>query len=173
MALPSFLWRFAAPYDAYVSHVARLHDAIGRLRYLTDRARGYETGLAGSVRLVPGEQDAAARAASFRERLGKAAASMSDVQFDAFLTELGGGARAEVEADRARTANRLSTTARGLEEYFAIAAHAFATLEARGYSPERADIARQLRENRLPLTGLDEYRRTLQQLGVKAGSAGK
>ncbi|MFN0096929.1 MAG: hypothetical protein ACKVVT_19390 [Dehalococcoidia bacterium] len=169
MALNSVLWRLASPYDAYVSHVARLNEAISQIRYLSDRALGYETGLAGSVRIVPGERDASSRAASFRERLGNAAATMSDEQFEDFITMLGGGARAEVESDRAKAATRLSHMTRGLEEYFVIAGHSLATLEKRGYNPVRADVARQLRENGLPQTDLAAYRHTLHDLGVKVG----
>ena len=169
MALPAVLWKLISPYDAYVSHVARLDDAIGRIRHLAGVAMGYEAGLQGSVRYVPGGTDAAARAASFRERLGDAAAHMSDEEFEQFIAMLGGGDVAEVESNRAQAVSRLSTTTRGLEEYFAIAGHELSILEQRGYNPRRADVARQLRENGLPQMDLGEYRHLLHELGSSVG----
>ncbi|MGH2610473.1 MAG: hypothetical protein ACRDHF_15440, partial [Tepidiformaceae bacterium] len=62
-------------------------------------------------------------------------------------------------------------TTRGLEEYFATAGHELALLEQRGYSPTRADVARQLRENDPPLSTIAEYRRELHELGAKVGMA--
>ena len=56
MALSTLVWKLASPYDAYVSHVARLEDALERLRYFSERALAYEAGLQSSVRLVPGQQ---------------------------------------------------------------------------------------------------------------------
>ena len=47
-------------------------------------------------------------------------------------------------------------------------AHA-ALLDARGYSPHRPDVARQLRDNELPLTTLAEYRHLLHELGARVG----
>ncbi len=169
MALNSLLWRLASPYDAYISHVALLNGAIEQIRYLAGLALGYETGLASSVRLIPGANDAAARAAGFRERLGAAAASMTDEQFELFLATVGGGERADVESDRAQTVTRLSRATRGLEDYFLIAGHELAVLERRGYTHSRADLARQLRENKLPATGLADYRHTLHELGLRVG----
>jgi hypothetical protein len=166
---PKLLWKLASPYDAYVSHVAALNHAIERIKFLSGLALGYEAGLKSSVRLVPGSVDAAARARRFRERLGQAAASMSDEEFEEFLAHLGGGDVAEVEADRAQTVSRLSSTTRGLEEYFATAGRELALLEERGYSPARTDVARQLRHNSLPLLTTAEYRRELHELGAKVG----
>ncbi len=165
------LWKLASPYDAYVSHVAQLTHAMERIKFLSGLALGYEAGLQGSVRLVPASADAAARARGFRERLGQAAASMTDEQFEEFVAHLGGGGVAEVEADRAQAVSRLTYTTRGLEEYFATAGHELALLEQRGYSPTRADVARQLRENDLPLSTIAEYRRELHELGAKVGMA--
>jgi hypothetical protein len=171
MGLSALIWRFASPYDAYVSHVAQLSHAIGRIRYLSDVALRYEAGLQGSVRLVPGDADAQQRASRFRERLGTAAAAMSDEQFEEFIGMLGGGERAEVERDRASVVDRLSSTTRGLEEYFALAGHQLTTLEKRGYNPKRPDVARQLRENRLPAMSLPEIRHELHELGSRVGKA--
>jgi len=165
----SLLWRLAAPYDAYVSHVSELEAAVSRIRDLSSVALGYEAGLQGSVRLVPGSDVAEARAATFRERLGAAAAEMSDEEFEEFIAMLGGGDVAEVEQNRATTVSRLSHATRGLEEYFAIAGHELTTLEKRGYNPRRADIARQLRENGLPSLQVAEYRHLLHELGAKVG----
>lgn len=166
---PRLLWKLASPYDAYVSHVAQLNHAIERIKFLSGIALGYEAGLQSSVRLVPGTADAAARARGFRARLGEAAASMSDEEFEEFLSHLGGGDAADVEADRAQAVFRLSSTTRGLEEYFAIAGHELALLEERGYSPTRSDVARQLRDNNLPLLTTADYRRELHELGAKVG----
>lgn len=166
---PKLLWKLASPYDAYISHVAQLNHAIERIKFLSGLALGYEAGLQSSVRLVPGTADSAARARSFRERLGEAAASMSDEQFEEFLAHLGGGDVANVEADRAKTVSRLTSTTRGLEEYFAIAGHELSLLEQRGYSPTRSDVARQLRENNLPLFTAAEYGRELHELAATVG----
>ena len=38
MALNTLVWKLASPYDAYVSHVARLESALERLRYFSSRA---------------------------------------------------------------------------------------------------------------------------------------
>lgn len=169
MALKTLVWKLASPYDAYVSHVARLEHAMDRIRYFTELALGYEAGLHGSVRFVPASGDPAARAGRFREQLGAAAANMSDEEFEEFLAHLGGGATADVEADRAHTVSRLSHTTRGFEEYFAVAGRELALLEERGYNPKRADIGRQLRENHLPATSLADYRRMLHDMGSKVG----
>lgn len=169
MAVSALLWKLASPYDAYVSHVARLNEAIDRLRYLSERALGYEAGLQSSVRFVPAAIDAGARVERFRAQLGEAAAEMSDIEFEEFLAHLGGGGVAEVEANRAQAVSRLGHTTRGLEEYFAAAGRELALLEARGYSPNRPDVARQLRDNRLPTTTVEEYRRILHELGARVG----
>lgn len=169
MALNSVLWKFASPYDAYVSHVARLNEAISRVRYFSERELGFEAGLAGSVRLVPGQVDPVARAQRFRQQMGEAAERMSDVEFEDFLAHLGGGTVADVEADRAQAFSRMGNSTRGLEEYFAAAGRELATLEARGYAPGRPDVARQLRDNDLPPTTVAEYRRLLHELGGRVG----
>ncbi|MGI8925972.1 MAG: hypothetical protein ACR2HN_04910 [Tepidiformaceae bacterium] len=169
MPLQTLIWKLASPYDAYVSHVARLNAAIERIRYFSGLALGYEAGLQGSVRLVPAALDPAARGQRFRAQLGSAAASMTDEEFEEFIAHLGGGSTAEVESDRAQAVSRLSHTTRGLEEYFAIAGHELATLETRGYNPSRSDIARQLRDNRLPVTTVAEYRHMLHELGAMVG----
>ena len=169
MAVNSLVWRLASPYDAYVSHVARLADAIDRIKFLSGRALGYEAGLQSSVRLIPAESDRAARAARFRAQLGAQAESMSDEEFETFIAMLGGGDVANVESNRARTVDRMSSAARGLEEYFAIAGHELSTLEKRGYNPSRPDVARQLKENKLPATDLGQYRHLLHELGVRVG----
>lgn len=169
MGIATLLYKLASPYDAYVAHVSELNSALERLRYQSERALGYEAGLHGSVRLMPGGAARAERVDRFRERLGDAAASMSDEQFEDFLAHLGGGEAANVEADRARVVDRMSTATRGIEEYFAIAGKALATLEERGYNPNRSDIARQLRENHLPMHTVGEYRRILHELGTKVG----
>lgn len=164
-ALKTLAWKLASPYDAYVSHVVKLHHALERVRQLSEQALAYEAGLQGSVRFVPGSTDAALRVRNFRARLGQAAASMTDEQFEEFLAHLGGGAPAEVEADRAKAVSRLTSTTRGIEEYFATAAHELAVLEERGYNPHRPDVARQLRENGLAQLTVAEYRRQLHELG--------
>jgi len=169
MAVASLVWRLASPYDAYVSHVARLDEAITRIRWLSERALAYEAGLQSSVRLVPGAADAEERAARFRDQLGAAADTMSDEEFEAFIAMLGGGGVAEVEADRAQAVSRLSHTTRGLEAHFAAAGRELLTLEHRGYNPRRADVARQLRENHLPATDLATYRHLLHELGARVG----
>lgn len=169
MGISALLYRLGSPYDAYISHVSQLNTALDRLRYMSDRALGYEAGLQGSVRLVPGVAPREERVHRFREQLGAAAASMSDEQFEEFLSHLGGGEVAAVEADRARTVSRMSSATRGFEEYFAIAARELALLESRGYNPGRGDVARQLRENHLPTHTVGEYRRILHELGTKVG----
>lgn len=169
MAVSTLMWKLAAPYDAYVSHVSRLTDALNRIRDLSSQALGHEMGLHGSVRYVPGDSDDAARAERFRKQLGQKAAELSDDQFEEFLRMLGNGNRAVVEADRARAVSRLQHTTRGLEEYFAIAAEEVAVLEKRGYNPARADVARQLRDNHLPARTVAEYAHELHELGSRVG----
>lgn len=169
MSLAAVLWKLASPYDAYVSHVARLNEAIERIRLSTDRALGYEAGLQSSIRMVPRAVAAEERAQRFRDQLAASAASMTDEEFESFIADLGGGEVAEVVESRARAVSRLSHTARGLEEYFAIAGRELATLERRGYNPHRPDVARQLEANGLPQTALAEYRALLHQLGLKVG----
>ena len=169
MAVTSLLWKLASPYDAYVSHVARLNEAISRVRYSSERALGYEAGLQSSVRFVPGQGDPIARAKRFREQMGEAAGRMSDEEFEDFLAHLGGGSTADVEVDRAKAFSRMGQSTRGLEEYFSAAARELALLESRGYSPSRPDVARQLRDNDLPLTTVEEYRHLLHQLGTRVG----
>lgn len=167
MAVSAVLWKLASPYDAYVSHVARLNDAIERIRYFSDRAAIYEAGLSSSAGSA-GKTDPGARVARFRAQLGDAATSMSDEQFEEFIATLGGGNVADAEADRAKAQSRMGYNQRGLEEYFAIAGHELSILEKRDYNPSRSDIARQLRENRLPATGIPEYRHLLHELGARA-----
>lgn len=169
MGISAILYKLGSPYDAYISHVSQLHSAIERLRYMSDRALGYEAGLQSSVRLVPGGAVPGERAQRFREKLGAAAASMSDEQFEDFLGHLGGGEAADVEANRAQTVSRMSHATRGLEEYFAMAGHELNVLETRGYNPSRGDVARQLRENNLPPHTIAEYRKILHDLGMKVG----
>ena len=115
------------------------------------------------------EHDPVARAQRFREQLGEAATSLSDEEFEEFLGHLGGGLKADVEDDRAQAVSRLSHTTRGIEEYFAIAAAELSTLEQRGYNPDRPDVKRQLRDNKLPLTTVADYRRELHELGIRVG----
>lgn len=169
MSITTLVWKLASPYDAYVSHVGRLQNAIERIRYYSDRALGYEAGLQSSVRIVPGESDPAARAQRFRNQLSESAAQMSDEEFEEFIAHLGGGSVAEVESNRAQTVSRMSHTTRGLEEYFATAGRELAILESRGYNPRRPDVARQLRENHLPETSLADFRHQLHELGVRVG----
>jgi hypothetical protein len=171
MAVNTLVWKLASPYDAYVSHVARLDEAMDRIRHLSDMALRFEAGLQGSVRYVPAEADpdSGARAQRFREQLGAAAERMTDEQFEEFITMLGGGGIADVESDRAQAVSRMSHTTRGLEEYFVIAGKELSTLEKRGYNPHRTDIARQLRENRLPSVELADYRHQLHELGARVG----
>jgi hypothetical protein len=171
MATSTLVWKLASPYDAYVSHVSRLNEAIERIRYLSGVALGYEAGLQSSVRLIPGETPPAERAARFRTQLGAAAERMSDEEFEAFIAMLGGGDVANVESNRARAVDRMSSTTRGLEQYFAMAGQELSTLEKRGYNPGRADVARQLRENHLPATDLSQYRHLLHELGLRVGKA--
>jgi hypothetical protein len=165
----TLVWRLVSPYDAYISHVIRLNDAIDRIHFLSDVALRYEAGIEGSGPLGPSGIDESERARVFRARLGAAAAAMTDEQFEEFLAMLGGGRVADLESNRARASERLSNTTRGLEEFFAIAGRELATLERRGYEPRRVDVARQLRENRLPPTSLAEYRHTLHELGLRIG----
>lgn len=172
MGISTLLYKLASPYDAYISHVSELNTALTRLRYMADRAVGLEAGLHGSVRLLPGGVAREDRVQRFRERLGAAAASMGDEDFEDFLAHLGGGEAASVEANRANVVDRMSTATRGFEEYFAIAGKALSTLEARGYNPHRSDVARQLRENNLPSHTVADYRRLLHELGTKVGVRG-
>ena len=173
MPLPSIVWRLASPYDAYVSHVARLNEAVGRIRHAVERAQHYEAGLQASGRVTETDnrdgEDPQARLQRFRLRLGTAAANLSDEQFEAFIGDLGGPARANVERDRAETQSRMHRATRGLEDHFAEAGRQLAVLEARGYNPARPDVARQLRENHLPATTLADYRHVLHTLGLQAG----
>ena len=169
MAISTLVWKLASPYDAYVSHVAKLNAALERVRFFSERALGYEAGLQSSVRFVATEHDPVARAQRFREQLGEAATSLSDEEFEEFLGHLGGGLKADVEDDRAQAVSRLSHTTRGIEEYFAIAAAELSTLEQRGYNPDRPDVKRQLRDNKLPLTTVADYRRELHELGIRVG----
>ncbi len=169
MALRSVVWKLASPYDAYVSHVAKLNQAMDRIRYFTEIALAYEAGLQSSVRFGTASSDPAARTERFREQLGAAAEQMSDEEFEEFVAHLGGGTTANVEANRAKAVSRLSSATRGLEEYFSIAGQELALLESRGYNPGRPDVARQLRENHLPPTTLADYRHTLHELGAKVG----
>ena len=169
MGVSSVFWKLASPYDAYVSHVARLTEAMERIRYLSGMALGHEAGLMGSVRLVPGAVAAEERAARFRERLGAAAENMTDEEFEAFIAMLGSGETATVEADRARAVSRIHHATRGLEEYFGIAGQELALLEKRGYNPNRPDVGRQLRENGLPTHTAAEYARELHELATRVG----
>lgn len=171
MGMQTLVWKLRSPYDAYVSHVSRLNTAIERLRLMSDQALRYEAGLQSSVRLVPGGSAPEARAQGFRERLGKAATSMSDGEFEEFLAHLGGGASANVEANRANVVSRMHSATRGLEEYFVIAGQELAILESRGYNPVRGDVARQLRENHLPSHTVAEYRKILHEIGTRVGAA--
>ncbi len=170
VGIQTLVWKLGSPYDAYVSHVSRLNTAIERLRLISDRALRYEAGLQSSVRLVPGASAPEERVQRFREQLGAAAASMSDTEFEEFIAHLGGGEAANVEANRAKTVSRMNSTTRGLEEYFAIAGQELSILESRGYNPGRGDVARQLRENKLPAHTIAEYRRLLHDLGAKVGA---
>ncbi len=163
------LWRLASPYDAYVSHVARLEDAFARIRVLSERTAGYEMGLRSSVRLMPSESDAVARAERFRGQLSEASETMEEEQLEAFLVELGGGAIANVESDRADIAVRMDHATEGLQEYFAVAGSALQTLEQRGYEPGRRDVARQLASNGIERRALKQYREELQTLARVAG----
>ncbi len=172
MGIQTLVWKLSSPYDAYVSHVSRLNTAIERLQLMSDRALRYEAGLQSSVRLVPGGSPPEERIQRFRARLGEAAASMTDAEFEEFISHLGGGATADVEANRANVVSRMHSATRGLEEYFAIAGKELGILESRGYNPSRGDVARQLRENKLPTHTVAEYRRILHDLGTKVGAAG-
>lgn len=166
------LWRLASPYDAYISHVARLEDAFARIRILSERTAGYEMGLRSSVRLMPSESDAVARAERFRDRLGQASETVEDEQLESFLVELGGGATANVESDRADIAVRMDHATEGLQEYFGVAGSALQTLEQRGYEPGRRDVARQLASNGISQRTLEQYRDELQGLAQAAGHTG-
>ncbi len=173
MGIQTLVWKLGSPYDAYVSHVSRLNTAIERLQLMSDRALRYEAGLQSSVRLVPGGSAPEERVQRFRERLGEAAASMTDAEFEEFVAHLGGGASANVEANRANVVSRMNSATRGLEEYFAIAGQELGVLESRGYNPARGDVARQLRENKLPTHTIADYRRILHDLGTKVGAAAR
>lgn len=169
--MAALLWKLASPYDAYVSHVGTLNDAIERIRSLSRMAEGYEAGLQGSGGAASASGDAAraARVARFRSQLGDAASRMSDVEFEDFISHLGGGDVADIEANRAAATSRMGFMQRGIEEYFAIAGRELALLEKRGYNPGRGDVARQLRENKLPITTVSEFRTILHDLGAKVG----
>lgn len=169
MTVRSALWRLASPYDAYIAHVSRLEDAVQGSQYLVQRALAYEAGLRGSVRIAPGSDTAEARAERFRAALAQAASGLSGQQFDAFLADLGGGATVDVEADRARTVERMTAITAAIARYFASAARELAVLESRGYSPAGAGVARLLRENHLPARSLAEYRQLLRELGSQVG----
>ncbi len=169
MSLQSLRWRLASPYDAYISHVSRLNGAIEEIRFLVQKAVAYEAGLQGSVRLVPGTPDPSARAARFRETLGRKAVEMTDEEFEAFIADLGGGGPREVEADRAAVLERLTATTDSLQRHFAHAGQELAILEQRGYNPERAGVSRLLRVNRLPAHTLADYRHLLRDLGARVG----
>ncbi|MCC7366236.1 MAG: hypothetical protein IT303_17905 [Dehalococcoidia bacterium] len=169
MALGTVFWKLASPYDAYVSHVSRLNEAIDRIKYFTELTARQQAGIEASVRVGSGEApDAAARAQLFRERISANAKRMSDEEFEDFIAVLGGGEAATVESARERALDRLGHATRGLEQYFTIAGQALATLEKRGYSPSRPDVARQLRENGLPQATLADYRHQLRDLGARA-----
>lgn len=170
MSISTLAWKLASPYDAYVSHVDVLQDAIKRIRYYSERAQAYEAGLESSVRIVPGETNPAARAQRFRQQLATAAAEMSDEEFEGFIAQLGGGNVAEVESNRAQTVSRLSLTTRGMEQYFGIAGRELAILERRGYNPRRRDVARHLKANGLPATTVAEFRHQLHELGTRAST---
>lgn len=171
MALANTLWKLASPYDAYVSHVARLQQSIDRIRYFEEAARRQQAGLEGTIRIGGNGQDSGARAARFRDQLASAANTMTDEQFEEFLAVVGGGETAPIEHDRARAEARRESTARGLEEYFAIAGQELALLEKRGYSPARPDVARQLRENGLPAATIADYRHQLREIAASGGPA--
>lgn len=171
MSVRTILWKLASPYDAYLSHVAALHSAIERIRYYSDHALRYHAGLEGSVRMgTPGSADPAARAQRFREQLAAASAELGDDDFEQFLTHLGGGDVASVEAGRERTVSRMNQTALVLEEQFAVAGRELAVLEQRNYDPERRDVARQLRSNNLPSTTLAQFRHELHELGARVSA---
>ena len=97
MGIQTLIWKLGSPYDAYTAHVSRLNTALDRIRYISDRALGYEAGLQSSVRLVPGSTAREERVERFREQLGKAASTMSDEEFEDFLAHLGGGEAASQE----------------------------------------------------------------------------
>ncbi len=169
MGIQTLMWKLGSPYDAYISHVSRLNMALQRLNLISETALGYEAGLQSSMRLIPGGAAREQRVERFRERLGQAAATMSDEEFEDFVAHLGGGEAADVEANRAQAVSRMSHVTRGVEEYFAIAGQELTTLESRGYNPHRSDIARQLRENHLPTHTVADYRRILHELGTRVG----
>jgi hypothetical protein len=169
MGIQTLIWKLGSPYDAYTAHVSRLNTALDRIRYISDRALGYEAGLQGSVRLVPGSAGREERVERFREQLGKAASTMSDEEFEDFLAHLGGGEAASVEANRATAVLRMGEATRGLEDYFGIAGKELATLESRGFNPGRADVSRQLKENDLPRHSVADYRHLLKDLGTRVG----
>ncbi len=169
MSVRTLVWKLASPYDAYISHVSQLNDAISRIRTLSGATLAYEAGLQSSVRLVPNEQQAEDRAARFKEQLGEAAGNMSEQEFEDFITHIGGGEVATVEADRAQAVERMGFARRGLQEYFKIAGQELSTLAGRGYDPNRPDVRRQLEANHLPASTVDEYRHLLGELGSKVG----
>jgi len=168
-ALRSLIWRLASPYDAYLVHVSRLNEYLRRIEHLTEQALALEAGLLGSVRVVPSERRAEQRLAALREQLSRAAAEMTDEEFEQFVAHLGGGEPGKVEEDRQRMVARLESVSRHLEEYFRRAADELRTLERRRYDPRRRDVARELRENGLPPLTLAEYRHRLRDLGARVG----
>ena len=167
--LKRMIWKLASPYDAYVSHVAKLESSFARIRNLNARTAGYEMGLRSSVRLVQGDADASERADRFRKTLSDAAESMTDSELEGFLAELGGGETADVESDRADIAERMEHATSGLREAFTTAAAVLKLLEERGYDPERRDIARQLAANQIKPRPLAEYQAELHELAVLTG----
>ena len=64
MSVTTLRWKLASPYDAYVSHVSRLEDAMTRIQQLADVAFVYDATPPVAV------ADAANRTAGFRARLG-------------------------------------------------------------------------------------------------------
>lgn len=170
MALANVLWKLASPYDAYVSHVARLNQSIDRIRYFEEAARRQQAGLEGTIRIGDAGQDSNARAERFRQQLANAATNMTDEQFEEFVSMVGGGETAPIEHDLARAEARRQRTVRGIEEYFAIAGQELTLLEKRGYTPSRPDVARQLRENGLPQATIAQYRDQLRDLAVRASA---
>jgi len=169
VSVRTLVWKLASPYDAYISHVSQLNDAIDRIRALSGATLAYEAGLQSSVRLVPNEQPATERAQRFRKQLDEARSTMSETEFENFITHIGGGEVATVEADRAQTVQRMGFARRGLQEYFKIAGQELRTLAGQGYDPKRPDVRRQLEANNLPNWTVEDYRRLLGELGAKVG----
>lgn len=171
MSIKTFVWKLASPYDAYVSHVSRLENSLSEIRFLVQRALGYEATLQGSVRLVPGSDDPAARAARFREQIGQAAVDMTDEQFEEFISHLGGGEVGAVESDRARAVGRLTAVTDSIERYLGQAAVELSVLEERDYDPARSGVGRELRNNNLEPRTLAEYRHLLRDLAAQVGKS--